>query len=184
MHELTHLQRAPFLWAALGIALGVLLGAWLASRVRARLERARAREHNVRAKRGERDAERLLRAHGYSICERQLRASYTILVDQVATPVELVFDLVVERNGERRIAEVKTGAHAPRLSRAETRRQLLEYQLATGTRGVLLVDPEAETLTEISFPILQPQAAGASAWVVALATSALLIAAWWWSRAA
>jgi hypothetical protein len=87
------------------------------------------------------------------------------------------------------VVEVKTGGSAPRLSRPETRRQLLEYQLATGSSRVLLVDPEAGTLTEVAFPLPTSAAASASSSAagrasMALATLTALLAAlaWWWSK--
>ena len=58
-------------------------------------------------------------------------------------------DYLVERRGRRYLAEVKTGAHAPRLDLPATRRQILEYGLAFQTSGVLLVDADAERVTLI-----------------------------------
>jgi hypothetical protein len=139
------------LWVVL-LACGVL-GGWLALLVQRWLEASRARTRQVRAVRGERDAERMLRAEGYRIEARQLRTSYTIEVDGEPHEVDLVLDFVVERRGERLVVEVKTGRHAPRLSCPETRRQLLEYQLATGCRRVLLLDPTLGAITEVAFPL-------------------------------
>ncbi len=164
------------------VAACLALEAWLALRVRATLARGQARAQAVRAQRGEREAEKLLRDAGYRVIERQRRASYVIEVDARPNEVELIFDLVVERDGERYVAEVKTGEQAPRLSRAETRRQLLEYQLATDTRAVLLVDPEARTLTKVRFPLPRARAERRHGFVFALA-SALLVAWWWTTRA-
>jgi hypothetical protein len=157
-----------------------LLGAWLALFVRRLRERARGRAYNARGKHGERDAERILQAHGYRIRARQARTSYRIDVDRRAHEVELVMDFLVTRAGEELVAEVKTGPSAPKLERADTRRQLLEYQLATGARRVLLVDPDAETITEISFPVATGTA-GVGSLLRAVATIALLAAAavWW-----
>ena len=91
-----------------------------------------------------------------------------------------MLDFVVERGGEELVAEVKTGATlTTHLSRAETRRQLLEYQLATGTRRVLLVDPEAKSVTEVAFPLTTAPPSGPSAWRV-LAVFALLAALVLW----
>ncbi|HET9625604.1 MAG TPA: hypothetical protein VFP84_29760, partial [Kofleriaceae bacterium] len=60
--------------------------------------------------------------------------------------------LLEERSdGERLVAEVKTGEVAPRLATAATRRQLLEYLVAFGVDGVLLVCPELGTIQRVAF---------------------------------
>jgi len=138
---------------ALACAACLGLGAWAALALRDLRERMRGRAQQRRGVRGERDAERLLKASGYAIRARQARRSYTLHIDGEARAAELALDFVVERAGEELIAEVKTGNSAPRIERAETRRQLLEYQLVTGTRCVLLVDPDAGSITEVAFPI-------------------------------
>lgn len=67
-------------------------------------------------------------------------------------------DYVVERDGELLVAEVKTGAIATQLSTAATRRQMLEYQVAFGVPGIVLVDMERGTCAEVRFT-LRAQAA-------------------------
>lgn len=49
---------------------------------------------------------------------------------------------------------MKTGKLAPRLDHAATRRQLLEYRVAFGVDGVLLVDAEAERVTVVELGAL------------------------------
>jgi hypothetical protein len=102
-------------------------------------------------------------------------------VDGELRTAEVAFDFIVSRGGEELVAEVKTGSSAPRIERAETRRQLLEYQLATGARCVLLVDPAAGSITEISFPITMPElAATKSSWSAPVVLIALVVAAAWY----
>ncbi len=181
-----HLTAFVLLVAVACLALGM----WLATRIRQLRETLRGRAANARGKRGERAAERLLEALGYRICERQARACYELEVDGERLTIDLALDLIVERHGERLVVEVKTGGSAPRLTRPETRRQLLEYQLATGSSRVLLVDPEAGTLTEVAFPLPTSAAAGSASdsasgrASMALATLTALLAAlaWWWSK--
>lgn len=142
----------PGVWLALGLlllALGSLLAHWVAV-LRAR--RA-GRAHNLRGQRGERDALRLLRRAGYTLEARQLRSSYAVQVDETVAEVQLQADFIVSRAGRRLVAEVKTGVHAPRFEHAETRRQLLEYQLAFDVDAVLLVDVEAGAVKEVRFPV-------------------------------
>jgi hypothetical protein len=142
----------------------------------------RGRARVARGKRGERDAERLLAAAGYRVVDRQVPASYEIAIDGDAQRVALMLDFVVERGGEELVAEVKTRADGDaQIGRANTRRQLLEYQLATGTRRVLLVEPEAQRVSEVAFPLGAAAPRRVPAWRV-LAAFALLAALviWRW----
>ncbi len=70
--------------------------------------------------------------------------------------------MLVERDGQHFIAEVKTGASAPDLSNAATRRQLLEYALAYNSPVILLVDVERDRVLEVSFPPAPIPCEGAS----------------------
>ncbi len=160
-------------------ASGLLLGVWLTALVRRTSERRRARAHNERGQRAERDAERLLEAEGYTIVSRQLRTAYDIQLGDGPQEVPLIIDFVVERRGERLAAEVKSGIAATRLEHAETRRQLLEYQLALGCSRTLLVDPERARIVEVSFPIPRPSGARRSIapLVAALALAMLILGA-------
>lgn len=164
-------------------ALLALVAGWQSVRLAwlARRPGARARARTRRARRGERDAEALLRRLGYRLLERQPQARWDIEVDGRARTVELRADLVVARRGRRLIAEVKTGRLAPRLDHPATRRQLLEYRLAFGVDGVLLVDMEHGRVHEVRFPGRAPGGNAAWPWLLAgLAAGAA--AAWWWLR--
>jgi hypothetical protein len=137
------------------ILIGVALGALLMATLRTRRDQALARERNARGRLGEAQAELLLTAAGYEIVARQQRASYQLRSDDLELRVGLSFDFVVEKAGKQWIAEVKTGALGTQLKHADTRRQLLEYQLASGHAAVLLVDPERARISQVSFPFLQ-----------------------------
>ena len=115
----------------------------------------RARARAVRAGTGESEAEALLLNAGYSILERQVRCLWWISVDGEEEEVELRADLLVERDGERFIAEVKTGTQAPDPAFPSTRRQLLEYSLAFEPYGIILVDMEEGEIMEVCFPRAQ-----------------------------
>jgi len=145
-----------------GLAIGVALGAWWMDWFRTRREQTLARERNARGRRGEERAAQLLTAAGYEIVARQQRMSYALREGDKTLPVGLSFDFVVEKAGKQCVAEVKTGALGTQLKHAETRRQLLEYQLASGGTEVLLVDPERERITQVSFPLGAPAAEVAS----------------------
>ncbi|MEZ4314577.1 MAG: hypothetical protein R3F14_41715 [Polyangiaceae bacterium] len=115
-------------------------------RRRLRLARERGAEGEVRA-------EALLSRLGYSIVARQAGLSYGVSVDGEPMAVSLRADFVVERDSDRFVAEVKTGALAPRLSTPATRRQLLEYRVAFDVAGVLLVDVDAGRVHRVEFPL-------------------------------
>jgi hypothetical protein len=84
--------------------------------------------------------------------DRQVRCLWWMEVDGEEEEVELRADLLVERDGERFIAEVKTGVQAPDPGFPPTRRQLLEYRLAFDPYRVLLVDIEGGEIMEVTFP--------------------------------
>jgi len=132
------------------VAFLLLLGRWRGQR-----GHRRAVQRAERAGAGEVAAESLLESIGYTILERQVRCLWWICVDGEEEEVELRADLLVEREGARFIAEVKTGERAPDPAFPPTRRQLLEYRLAFDPYGVLLVDVEAGEVFEVDFPRAQ-----------------------------
>lgn len=142
----------PWVWPALAVlaALAILQSArlwWRDVSMRLRLG-ARMR----RAAAGERDAEPLLERAGYTVQGRQVRAELAYAIDGQPRIVEVRADYLVERDGLSWIAEVKTGAEAPRITTRATRRQLLEYAHAFDVAGVLLVDPERGRVHRVSLP--------------------------------
>ena len=139
----------PWVVAALcALALAVLVATRALARWRSR---ALVRRRWTRAVVGEVEAEDLLAERGFAVVDRQAGLIWEIECDGQPHPVELRADLLVERDGRRYVAEVKTGATAPLLTHAATRRQLLEYCVAYQVDSVLLVDIEAQAVREISF---------------------------------
>jgi hypothetical protein len=176
-------MNARFVWllAVGGALLCLALGAVLARRFARLRERLRGRAHNVRGQRGERAAEQLLVANGYTLIARQIETSYPVEVDGDTVEVMLHADFLVARGSERLVAEVKTGRNAPRFQHAETRRQLLEYQLAFGVDSVLLVDVESALLREVRFPLSDQAPRGQSpAWLWACVMAGFLL--YWLAR--
>lgn len=141
----------PIFWVGLGAGLIILLLAGRLRRARRRGRRATLRR-NSQALIGESEAERLLEEEGFTILQRQVRGSWEILVDDEPVTVNLRADLLVERDDEIFIAEVKTGRLAPDPNFPATRRQLLEYQLAFDVDGVILVAPEQQSIVFVEFP--------------------------------
>ncbi|MBN2196922.1 MAG: hypothetical protein JW751_29225 [Polyangiaceae bacterium] len=138
------------LWLGLLGALGVVFGwHWLARRLDAWRRRRRAR----RALAAEDAARVLLARHGFLVTHAQAAVDYHLLDDGRPVKVELRADYLVEKAGERLVAEVKTGSRVTRLRHGPTRRQLLEYQLAFAADGVVLVDMEHSRVRRVRFPL-------------------------------
>jgi hypothetical protein len=158
----------------------LLVGAAAGSRLRRRLDARVSRSRTRRGLAAERAAERLLEQHGYRVLARKLAGGYSLSIDGDPHDVKLSADYLVERNGRELLVEVKTG-DATHVDHADTRRQILEYQLAFQVPAILLVDADAGTIREVRFPLGEQRER--SAWplyaVVAASLAALL---WWWQR--
>jgi hypothetical protein len=147
--------RAPFAAVVLVVALAglvALVWAWAAGRTGRRL-----RAQWERAARGEDEAERLLTSSGWVVLGRQVAVEYAIFVDGERVDIPIRADFIVQRDRRRYVAEVKTGRLAPRIETSATRRQLLEYRVAFGVDGVLLVDAEAPRISLVEFPVASPR---------------------------
>lgn len=112
---------------------------------------AASRGRNARALAGEADAEHLLAAHGFRIRGRQVSYPGTVWIDGEPVDFGIRVDLVLERDGQSYVAEVKTGDLAPDPRHGPTRRQLREYAELLPDHGVLLVDVEAGAVHEVEF---------------------------------
>ena len=145
----------PLIYVALGagVALLVAIAVWRASvALDVRRGHVNAVTRAARAMLGEANAEAMLINEGYEILDRQARHTWYPMLDDESIPTELRVDFLVERDGQRFAAEVKTGDLAPSLSTAATRRQLLEYAIALPIDGVLLVTPETGIIQRVTFP--------------------------------
>jgi len=189
-HDVAHdgiaLLRSLGRGAGVGVSLVVLaLGAWVALALRRWLDALSRRRRAARAQRAERDAAGLLEANGFNVLGRQQRQRWGLDVDGRAVEFTLIADYLVEREGRRWVAEVKTGERALDLRHGPTRRQLLEYQQAFGVDGVLLVDAEGRSLQRVSF--LDPREAPRASrlWVFAAGLlSGLALGLWLWAQGA
>ena len=130
---------------ALVLLLGILLS-WALGRAG-----GASRARNSRAMVGELEAESLLETLGYRIVDRQVREWSHVWLDGEILDFEVRADLLVERDDDQYVAEVKTGTLAPDPGYPPTRRQLREYARVFDDCGILLVDVEAGTVTEVSF---------------------------------
>jgi hypothetical protein len=138
------------LWP-LAVLLALGLGVWVTLWLRGVLGRRSRQRRAARAIRAERNAASLLEAHGFAVLGRQVRQRWALSVDGQELPFTLVADYLVERQGLRWVAEVKTGERSLDLRHGPTRRQLLEYREAFAADGVLLVDTEGQTLRNVRF---------------------------------
>jgi CheY-like chemotaxis protein len=150
--------------AVVGVVFLLVLftGAWIDKKWRAYKTAKAASKAAKNGLRAEKEAEKLLKKLGYVLLQRQPPASYWAVVDDEPQNIKLSGDLLVELKGKTYLAEVKTGK-AVKLDHAETRRQLLEYQLAFGVDGLLLVDMEALKVRSIRFPAPKPAAKAVAA---------------------
>lgn len=133
----------------------LLLVLWIIGAIRRRWKRfafrRKLKRRHRRAQRGEIDAEELLESEGYEIIDSQVHLLWSVYVDGEPVEIRVIADHLVERDGLRYVAEVKTGDVAPSIGTAATRRQLLEYSVAFDCDGVLLVDMEQAIIHEIHF---------------------------------
>lgn len=139
-----------FIILLLAVACLILTVAW--RRALSRGSR-RQRDRMRRALAGEAAAEHLLEELGYTIVSRQESRSWPIIVDGEPFEASVRADLVVTRDDETWIAEVKTGDTAPNPLHPATRRQLLEYLFVFDPDGILLVDVEMGDVMEVAFPV-------------------------------
>lgn len=144
-------EDAGWTFAALFVA------AWLVTIAVRRFVAWRERRRRVRrvrtARAGEIDAEDLLVELGFRMLGSQVQGFWSVLVDGEPHEIELYADHLVERDGHRYVAEVKTGERAPHIETASTRRQLLEYLFAFEVDGLLLVDMEEGVVRQVEFPV-------------------------------
>ena len=101
-------------------------------------------------KRGEAKAIKLLAKHGYKIVQSQVTLPGHLYVDDDRMDFDVRPDYLVEREGVRYLAEVKTGG-AAKVGNRSTRRQLLEYARLASTDTIVLVDATTGTVRKIRF---------------------------------
>ena len=105
-----------------------------------------------RGRRGELEAEKLLRARGFSVLDDQATRKAHMFVNGRRENYFVRADFLVSRWWKTYVVEVKTGAMAPNPKASATRRQLLEYSQVYDADGLILADMETRTLLEIRFP--------------------------------
>ena len=103
-----------------------------------------------RGKKGEITALKLLEKKGYRVLDEQIKLCGYFFINDKLKKFDLRPDLLVEKDGVRYIAEVKTGEAADPAN-VQTRRQLHEYSYYGNQNVVLLVDPIKKSIKFLSF---------------------------------
>src|SRR5262245_59003858 len=97
----------PQLVSQLALALAAVAWAWLLGLALARRwGRRRLRLRMQRARAGEQRAGQLLQQLGYRVLGEQVCAEYALSIDEQPVPIAVRADYLVERAGQRFIAEV------------------------------------------------------------------------------
>ncbi len=120
-------------------------------RASSRVARGNARRGRI-ARDAEDAADAVLSAHGYRVIEHQPTARWVLRVDGRPVEVTSRADRLVRRRGRTWVAEIKSGPRVSDPALPATRRQLIEYALAFGVDGVLLVDMERGRVVEVDVP--------------------------------
>ncbi|MFN3198462.1 MAG: hypothetical protein ACE366_08610 [Bradymonadia bacterium] len=138
------------IYIILGLAAAIgftWMGASIANKWRRRqLTKVRAHGRNQ-----EKKAPELMRRRGYTIEAIHPETFYTLWVDEEPHQVRLEADMIVSRDGELYLVEVKTRKSASPKNTL-TRRQMLEYSLHFPVDGLLLLDADNDWLYQITFP--------------------------------
>ncbi|MBX2811909.1 MAG: PD-(D/E)XK nuclease family protein [Myxococcales bacterium] len=157
------IMDAPNMLPILLLTIGGVIIAWVSIRWAHWWMKHRDTKRRVavakRAQRAENYAEQLAEHLGYTIVGRQVGKSYALSVGQETFLVELRIDLLLEKDGQFYLAEVKSGTKAPDIQHAPTRRQLLEYAYAFDVSEILLFDMSSEVVRHIRFPVDPPDPA-------------------------
>lgn len=181
--EFSDHDRAVAATVVAAVAVSIALLQWALAALRTAWRRRMYAARMQHAAEGERRARQLLEGAGYAICGAQVAGSWTVYSDGAPLVVPLRVDYLVAREDQLFVAEVKTGKWAPRLDTAATRRQLLEYRCAFAVDGVLLVDPQVETIQKITFDLPVSRAperrANRSIWFVCILLAAVAAGLAW-----
>tara|TARA_B100000886_G_scaffold331185_1_gene282447 strand:+ start:219 stop:674 length:456 start_codon:yes stop_codon:yes gene_type:complete len=103
-----------------------------------------------RGQKGEKASVKLLEKNGYKVIDEQIKLNGYFFINGSLKQFDLRPDLLVEKDGIKYIAEIKTGEVANPTNR-NTRRQLHEYSYYSGHEVVLLVDPIKKSIKKLSF---------------------------------
>ena len=127
-----------------------ILSIWFGWKIRLWWKNLLFKLSRKRGQKGEKTSIGLLERNGYKILDKQIKLTGHFFIDYALEEFDLRPDLLVEKDGTKYVAEIKTGEVASPNNRS-TRRQLHEYAYYGGHDTVLLVDPIKKTIKRISF---------------------------------
>ena len=130
--------------------LAVLILLWLGWRIRIAWKNLLFSLIRRRGRVGEDRAIKLLKNNGYRVIQSQVPLSGHFTIDNKPSNFNVRVDYLVEREGVKYIAEVKTGL-AAQANNPATRRQLLEYAIIGETDRIILVDSTLGTVKTVGF---------------------------------
>jgi len=137
------------------LILGIIIGSLLIYYLMKSIRRFKLKRQSKTSRRAESVAQHFLEQQGYKIIATQQRVPIVTKVDGREYQNHVKADFIVQKNGLKYVADVKTGAQVKKPTNADIRRQLLEYYLIYRTDGVLLVDMENNKIHNIEFTIKQ-----------------------------
>ena len=130
--------------------LAVLILLWLGWRIRIAWKNLLFSLIRRRGRVGEDRAIKLLKNNGYRVIQSQVPLFGHFTIDNKPLKFNVRVDYLVEREGVKYIAEVKTGL-AAQANYPATRRQLLEYAIIGKTDRIILVDSTLGTVKTVGF---------------------------------
>jgi hypothetical protein len=104
-----------------------------------------------RAAEGEKNAQKYLRDHGFTILDEQVHLEKKISVDGTALPFTLRADFLVKKGGHKAIVDAKSGTEAADPTTPDTRRRMFEYRCYYGVDDVYIYDDIEKCLKKIVF---------------------------------
>ena len=124
------------------LASGFLLGLACAFYLALLFRRWLGGRHRKKGRKAEKKAVKLLQKRGFRVLERDPAFASELLVDDHVTRFPVTPDLLVERDGQRFVVEIKSYRDNISIQTASIRRQVLEYLWASGLPCLLVTMPE------------------------------------------
>ena len=100
----------------------------------------------------EEEARKVLIQKNYKVISHNQKFSYYLKQDNSKIKITIETDYLAFKNGKKYIVEVKSGKESPKITNRNTRRQILEYYSFIENDGILLLNMENKTISEIEFP--------------------------------
>jgi hypothetical protein len=104
-----------------------------------------------RAAEGEKNAQKYLREHGFTILDEQVHIKKKINVDGTALPFTLRADFIVKKGGHCAIVDAKSGIEAADPVNPDTRRRMFEYSCYYDVDEVYIYDDIQKCLKKMVF---------------------------------